>query len=114
MRETDSAAKALAALARYVDLTRFDDGKLDVDALDIHFKFTRGAAERKTKLVLVHGLGLSCRYMLPTAQALANDYGVFVPDLPGFGDSGKPRQTLDINGLADSLAAWVARMRLPG
>jgi len=114
VRETDSAAKALAALARYVDLTRFDDGKLDVDALDIHFKFTRGAAERKTKLVLVHGLGLSCRYMLPTAQALANDYGVFVPDLPGFGDSGKPRQTLDINGLADSLAAWVARMRLPG
>lgn len=113
MQKKDSAAKALAALAKYVDLARFEDGRMDFDALDIHFKFTRGAAERKTKVILVHGLGLSCRYMLPTAQALIDDYGVFVPDLPGFGDSGKPAQTLDINGLADSLAAWVAWMRLP-
>jgi len=114
VQETDSAAKALAALARHVDLARFEDGRIDIGVLDIHFKFTRGAAEKKTKLILVHGLGLSCRYMLPTAQALIDDYDILVPDLPGFGDSGKPEQTLDINGLADSLASWIAQMRLPG
>lgn len=58
-------------------------------------------------VVLVHGLGLSGRYMIPTAARLAPDYRVYVPDLPGFGDSGKPPQVLDVPGLADALAAWM-------
>ena len=67
-----------------------------------------------TKLILVHGLGLSCRYMLPTAQALMDDYDVFVPDLPSFGDSDKPAKIQDINALADSLAAWIEHMQFHG
>jgi pimeloyl-ACP methyl ester carboxylesterase len=52
--------------------------------------------------------------MLPTAQALIDHYGVYVPDLPGFGDSTKPKRTLDIDALADSLAAFIAPMNLDG
>lgn len=57
--------------------------------------------------VLVHGLGMSSRYMMPTARLLAAHGTVYVPDLPGFGNSGKPFRTLSILGLADVLAAWL-------
>ena len=58
-------------------------------------------------IVLVHGLALSHRYMMPTALLLARDFRVHLPDLPGFGDSAHPRGVLDVNGLADALAAWM-------
>ena len=58
-------------------------------------------------VVLVHGLALSGRYMLPTAEQLVRRVMVRVPDLPGFGDSGKPDRVLDVPELADALAAWL-------
>lgn len=58
-------------------------------------------------VVLVHGVGVSGRYLLPTAEVLARDYPVYVPDLPGFGSSDKPPRILNVPGLADALAAWV-------
>lgn len=58
-------------------------------------------------VVLVHGLGLSHRYMMPTARALARDFPVYVPDLPGFGDSDHPPRALGISGLADALRDWM-------
>lgn len=59
-------------------------------------------------VVLVHGLALSGQYMVPTAELLAPHYRVYVPDFPGFGDSGKPDRALDVPGLADMLAAWMS------
>jgi 2-hydroxy-6-oxonona-2,4-dienedioate hydrolase len=64
------------------------------------------------EIVLVHGLGLSGRYMLPLAACLAADHRVFLPDLPGFGDSSHPHEILDVPGLADALAAWLEAMDL--
>lgn len=65
-------------------------------------------------VVLVHGLGLSGRYMMPTAERLAARYRVRVPDLPGFGDSDKPGHVLDVPGLAAALHAWIeAAVREP-
>ena len=40
--------------------------------------------------VLLHGLGATNASMLPTLVDLARDHRVIAPDLPGFGDSGKP------------------------
>ena len=60
----------------------------------------------------MHGLGLSGRYMLPLATCLAADHPVFLPDLPGFGDSSHPAGVLDVPGLADGLAAWLEAMEL--
>jgi pimeloyl-ACP methyl ester carboxylesterase len=45
-------------------------------------------------IVLVHDSGLSGRYMIPTAQQLTTNCRVYVPDLPGFGDSDKPARSL--------------------
>ncbi|WP_325099539.1 alpha/beta hydrolase [Luteolibacter yonseiensis] len=63
--------------------------------------------------VLVHGLGMSGRYMMPTAELLAAHGRVVVPDLPGFGGSEKPSRALTIPELADGLAAWMAAHDLP-
>ncbi len=57
-------------------------------------------------MVLVHGFVVSGAYMLPLARALAPCFDVYVPDLPGFGNSEGPY--LDVPGLADALAAWMS------
>jgi 2-hydroxy-6-oxonona-2,4-dienedioate hydrolase len=58
-------------------------------------------------VVLVHGLLVSSRYMIPTAERLARDFRVHAPDLPGYGKSTKPARALDVPSLADALAAYV-------
>ncbi len=58
-------------------------------------------------VVLVHGLALSGRYMIPTAEQLVPRAEVHIPDFPGFGDSDKPDEILDVPGLADALADWI-------
>jgi pimeloyl-ACP methyl ester carboxylesterase len=63
-------------------------------------------------IVLVHGSGLSGKYMVPTAQQLAADCRVYVPDLPGFGDSDKPRKVFNVSELADWLEAWIPAIGL--
>lgn len=64
-------------------------------------------------VVLVHGSGLSGRYMIPTARELTADFRVYVPDLPGFGDSGKPQKVLSVPELADWVADWMIAIGLP-
>jgi pimeloyl-ACP methyl ester carboxylesterase len=56
--------------------------------------------------VLLHGLAVSHRYLMPTAAALT-DGPVHVPDLPGFGLSGKPRQVYDVERHCAAMAAWL-------
>ena len=55
----------------------------------------------------LHGFGLSGRYLLPTAELLRNEFHTLVPDLPGFGRSGKPPQPLDVPELAHAAAAFL-------
>jgi 2-hydroxy-6-oxonona-2,4-dienedioate hydrolase len=90
-------------------LAQFRRTLTDVDGLRIHARVAEPppGSPRIAPVVLVHGLGLSGRYMMPTAALLARRYQVRVPDLPGFGDSGKPRRVLDVAGLAAGLAAWM-------
>jgi pimeloyl-ACP methyl ester carboxylesterase len=58
-------------------------------------------------VVLVHGYGVSSRYMLPLARILASGCSVFAPDLPGHGRSGPPAAPLGIGSLADALGGWL-------
>jgi 2-hydroxy-6-oxonona-2,4-dienedioate hydrolase len=58
-------------------------------------------------VVLVHGVGVSSRYMIPTARRLADHCRVWAPDLPGFGRSAKPRTPLRLHELAEALGEWL-------
>ncbi len=73
--------------------------------------FARASAQPATTaqrpLVLVHGVGVSSRYMVPLALRLAPELHVYALDLPGFGLSQKPRRPLDVPELADALRAWL-------
>ena len=51
-------------------------------------------ADEGPAVVLLHGLGATNASMLPTLQALSQQYRVIAPDLPGFGDSDKPLRSL--------------------
>jgi pimeloyl-ACP methyl ester carboxylesterase len=55
----------------------------------------------------LHGFGLSGRYLLPTAELLRDEFHTFVPDLPGFGRSGKPPKPLDVPDLAHAAARFL-------
>lgn len=79
-----------------------------VEGLGLHARAsTTLAPVGRLPLVLVHGLGMSGRYMLPLLHCLAPHVNVHAPDLPGFGLSEAPRRPLDVRGMAAALAAWV-------
>jgi 2-hydroxy-6-oxonona-2,4-dienedioate hydrolase len=64
-------------------------------------------------LVLVHGLAMSSRYLVPLAEHVAARARVYVPDLPGYGRSDRPRgRDLTVPELADALSAWMDRTGL--
>lgn len=87
----------------------------DINGLAIH---AMALGEDKSvdtpTFILVPGLGLSGRYMMPTAELLAAAGKVWVPDLPGCGRSEKPDTVPDIPALADALALWMERRGIKG
>lgn len=64
-------------------------------------------------LVLIHGLLISSRYMIPTMERLGARYRVYAPDLPGFGKSTNPPQVLTVEELSDAIVTWLDAMCLP-
>jgi 2-hydroxy-6-oxonona-2,4-dienedioate hydrolase len=80
-----------------------------------HRLFTRlssADAPPAMPLVLVHGWGVSSRYMVPALERLGGARRAYAPDLPGHGRSPRPRRALDVPALADLLLAWMDAMRL--
>lgn len=69
-------------------------------------------AEGAPTFVLVHGLLISSRYMVPMVTRLGLHYRVYAPDLPGFGKSANPPQVLTIAELSDAIVAWLDAMGL--
>jgi 2-hydroxy-6-oxonona-2,4-dienedioate hydrolase len=84
-----------------------------IGAATVHARVALHAGSDAPAVVLVHGIGVSGRYLLPTAVRLARFCRVFVPDLPGFGLSTKPAHVLDVDELANALATWMRAIRLP-
>lgn len=58
-------------------------------------------------VVLLHGLSGSRRWWRFTAPALAQHHRVHVPELVGFGRSGRTRALPDISGMATIIAEWL-------
>jgi pimeloyl-ACP methyl ester carboxylesterase len=61
-------------------------------------------------VILLHGLGASNASMLPTLIGLSRTYRVLAPDLPGFGDTDKPRASYDPGFFSRWLVAFMDRL----
>jgi len=77
--------------------------RIDVGGLAIHSRRSTGGDG--IPIVHVHGFAISGEYLMPTARLLAQRWVNVVPDLPGYGRSGKPDHVLDIPALAEALMA---------
>lgn len=82
----------------------FTSMMVTVRGLRLHIRH-RAAPQPTGTWILLHGLAVSHRYLMPTAAALPGS--VFVPDLPGFGRSAKPGTVLTAEQHADVIAAWM-------
>ena len=117
---TSIAGRPRAALDRYRLATSaprtawgFQSRWQTVRGVDIHDRASLGGANDTPPLVLVHGLAVSHRYMMPLAARLAAHHPVHVVDLAGFGLSGDPGRVLDVAEHADHLATWLEATGLP-
>ncbi len=82
-----------------------------IDDVDVFYRESPRPSRDPRVMAHVHGFGLSGRYLLPTAEMLAEEFHTYVPDLPGFGRSGKRRDMLDIPDLARAAARLPRRSR---
>lgn len=80
-------------------------GFVEVFGLEMHVR----EVGRGDPVLLLHGLGVSGRYLMPLAQALGERRRVIIPDLPGWGRSERPERPLGIAGAADVLAELLGR-----
>ena len=60
-----------------------------VDGIDVFYRESVDPPTNARVMMHVHGFGMSGRYLLPTAERLQSEFHTLVPDLPGFGRSGK-------------------------
>ena len=87
--------------------------RVAVDGLAWHVRASTAAVPAGAPVVvMVHGLGVASRHMVPTARRLAPACRVYAPDLPGFGASAHPDHALTVPELADALAGWLDAMGL--
>lgn len=63
-------------------------------------------------VVLIHGLAASWQCWLENIPALAEDFRVVALDLPGFGESEMPRETISIDGYAHCVAELLDHLNI--
>jgi pimeloyl-ACP methyl ester carboxylesterase/putative sterol carrier protein len=67
-------------------------------------------SEDKPPLVMLHGLGGTKASLLPIVPGLTATFQVFVPDLPGFGASTKPRGRYDAPWFAEHVTNFMTEL----
>ncbi len=96
-------------------LGRLESEWVTVDGLPVHARVSVDPAPvGSLPVVLVHGIGVASRFMVPIAERLAPHHPAYAPDLPGFGTSGKPIHTLNLIELTDALVSWTRAIGLEG
>jgi pimeloyl-ACP methyl ester carboxylesterase len=105
-----SRAERRAALAAPAEADGFTSHWYHVGPVRVHVRQRRSNNPDATPYVLLHGLAVSHRYLMPTARCLGAR-PVYVPDLAGFGLSDKPTTVLDVGQHAEVLAGWLDSLR---
>lgn len=64
-------------------------------------------------VVMVHGWGGSRKSVAALSQLLSDEFRVFAPDLPGFGDSDRPDPDWGVGEYAACVKAFISRLEVP-
>jgi 2-hydroxy-6-oxonona-2,4-dienedioate hydrolase len=78
---------------------------LEADGFHLYTRLGTGSPADAPAVVLVQGMVVSSRYMIPLLEKLAPYFRVYAPDLPGYGRSQKVPHALSPSELADVLVA---------
>ena len=81
-----------------------DTWRVDVESLAFRVLASRrGNGASRPAIVLVHGIGVSHRYLSRLHDVLAQERDVYSIDLPGFAGLPKPGRDVDVPSMADAL-----------
>lgn len=76
-----------------------------IDGLTLHVRsYNEPGAQA---IIMVHGIGVSGTYYERFASVMAEHYTVYVPDLPGYGETPRPPEPLSIPELARLLRDYM-------
>jgi pimeloyl-ACP methyl ester carboxylesterase len=101
-----------SALAAPADADGFTSRWHQVGARCLHIRQRLAGGSTAIPCVLLHGLAVSHRYLMPTARCL-RQRDVYVPDMLGFGLSDKPTTVLNVIQHAQVLATWLDSLGTP-
>jgi len=90
-------------------MSQFDveERRTPVEGVPVYARVAVDGDREKPVIVLLHGLGLSSRYMLPLVRELRRSFQVYAPELPGFGHSGKGRVASTVAQQTEELRKWL-------
>lgn len=86
---------------------------MEVDIDSLMFRVLASSPDRRVlgrTVVLVHGIGMSHRYLARLHQALSPDAAVYSIDLPGFGGLPKPGTDVSVAMMASALGHVIASL----
>ncbi|MDQ3234608.1 MAG: alpha/beta hydrolase [Pseudobdellovibrionaceae bacterium] len=88
--------------------------KVEVDQQRIYTRLIQGGAETTSRppAILLAGVGLSGRFMIPLANRLAEEVQVYIPDYPGCGWSDKPADPPNVSELTDIMCKWMDALHI--
>jgi 2-hydroxy-6-oxonona-2,4-dienedioate hydrolase len=80
-----------------------------VAGIRMHARISTGNVNAdRDPVILIHGLGVSSSYFVPTAERLAAHFAVLAPDLPGHGRSDALSPVPDVKALAEIGLEWMS------
>ena len=86
--------------------------RMDIGGLAFRVLSSISPASREPAIVLVHGIGVSHRYLSRLHDELAAHRTVISVDLPGFGGLPKPRHDVDVPSMARALTQLLEQLAL--
>ncbi|WPP53012.1 alpha/beta fold hydrolase [Catalinimonas niigatensis] len=87
------------------------DTTIEVTHDGVHIAY-QSCGEQDTTLLFVHGWCIDQSYWTSQVDAFCGDYRVVTMDLPGFGDSGKNRDSWTIEDYGQDVAALINQLDL--
>lgn len=114
MRQLAWSVPALAGQGEGGHVRRTHEATVDEVTVDGRvFRVVRSHHSSATRtFLLVHGIGMSHRYLRRLHTAFARTDSVVSIDLPGFGGTPKPGADLDVSAMAAAIAGLLDHLRL--